>query len=218
MQSPGLSSKSDTQTPSSSARVVSTLDIQPNPWNPNRQDDFIYQKELASIRQFGFVSPLIVRRLEGFYQIIDGEHRWRAAKELGISEVPIWDLGQVDDAVAKQLTIVLNETRGKTQPDLLRPLLEDLLEHQTADQLLAVLPYTPEQFKGLLSSFDWAGVETLERERPPESPWVLKTFRMPKAAAEVLDDALNKVAEQAEGDLTDWQRLEFLAADYLGGD
>lgn len=202
------------QTPTSQGKSVPVTDIHPNAWNPNRQDDFMYAKELASIRAFGFVSPLIVRAIDGLYEIIDGEHRWKAAKELGMKEVPVWSLGAVDDETAKQLTIILNETKGRAQPDLLKPLLEDLLESRTADELLAVLPYTPEQFAGLTDSFDWSDIEF---ERPArEEKWVLKTFRMPKDAADVLDAALSKVGE-TENELTDWQRLELIAADFLGG-
>lgn len=208
------SSSNGTQRQSSHGKTAWVGDLVVNPWNPNRQDQFMYAKELASLREFGFVSPIIVRHWAVGYQIIDGEHRWRGAKEIGIDEVPIWDLGEIDDETAKQLTIVLNETRGRAQPELLKPLLEDLLETRTADQLLAVLPFTPEQFKGLTESFDWSEVEFERPER--EERWVMKTYRMPKAAADVLDEALAKVGETEE-ELEDWQRLEFIAADFLGG-
>jgi ParB/RepB/Spo0J family partition protein len=55
--------------------------LTPNPWNPNQMDDEQYGKALNSIREFGFVDPVTVRELgNDTYQIIDGEHRWRAAQ------------------------------------------------------------------------------------------------------------------------------------------
>ena len=180
---------------------IAVEDIHPNLWNPNRQDAFIYEKELASIRNFGFVLPIVVRgsRRAG-WEIVDGEHRWRAAKELGYTELPCWSLGPIPDDTAKQLTIVLNETRGQVQPDLLRPLLADLLERQTAEELLQVLPYTPQTFASLVADFDWNAPEFVDTG--PKEQWVLRTFRMPAEAAQILDDAIAKVDAS-----TEWQIL-----------
>lgn len=195
---------------------VSVDRIQPNPWNPNRQDAFIFEKEKASIREFGFVVPITCREVGGpirDYQVIDGEHRCKAAKELGYTEVPIINLGDVDDQTAKQLTIILNETKGQAQPDLLRALLDDLLSKKPKADLLKVLPYTPMQFDSMVTQFNWGAVEkpVATKER-----WVMRSYRMPADAAEVLDDAIKKV--QAEDSCPDWQAIERLAADFLAGD
>jgi hypothetical protein len=196
-------------------------DVYPNPWNPNRQDAFIYEKEKASITEFGFIVPITVRRwtvramaiVQDGWQVIDGEHRWKAAKELGYSEVPIIDLGEIDDGTAKQLTIILNETKGQAQPDLVKNLLNDLLSSKTKEQLLRVLPYTTMQFDSMTASFDWGKVE---KPKATEERWVMRSYRMPADAADVLDQAIRKV--QNEDSCADWQAIERLAADYLGGD
>ena len=52
--------------------VVRLDELDANPWNPNVMDTFMFEKELASIRTFGYVSPIIVRPLGERYQIIDG--------------------------------------------------------------------------------------------------------------------------------------------------
>src|SRR6478752_5191608 len=77
--------------------------IEPNPWNPNVMDPDMYGKAIESIHEFGFVDPVTVRRIVGSssfnvakaskgeeawldvvrYQIIDGEHRWKAGKDHG---------------------------------------------------------------------------------------------------------------------------------------
>jgi len=62
-------------------------------------DQAMYAKAIASIREFGFVDPITVRTVDGRYQIIDGEHRWRAAKDEGITTVPIVDLGEQFDCL-----------------------------------------------------------------------------------------------------------------------
>jgi len=73
--------------------VVKTLTLAvdmlvPNPWNPNVMSPAMYAKELASIRRFGFIDPVAVRRMDTRYQIIDGENRVRAAIELHIGFIP----------------------------------------------------------------------------------------------------------------------------------
>src|SRR5438045_6741 len=77
------------------AIVVPVDAIEPNPWNPNAMDKAMFEKELASIRKYGFVDPLTVREVDFIghrhYEIIDGEHRWKAAKQLGYAELPCWN-------------------------------------------------------------------------------------------------------------------------------
>lgn len=189
--------------------------IHPNPWNPNRQDEFIYGKELASIRTFGFVDPILTRDLGGDYEIIDGEHRWKAARELDIDPVPIVNLGEISDSEARQLTIVLNETRGRPEPGPLRNLLEDLAGRQSVQSLLDVLPYTREQFDALVKPFDWGSIE--QPKRPVGGPlaeqWVLRSYKLPREVAALLDDAIERV--QLDDHVPDWRAIEFIVANFL---
>ncbi|MFQ5957622.1 MAG: ParB/RepB/Spo0J family partition protein [Candidatus Brocadiales bacterium] len=63
--------------------------VQPNPHQPRR--DFAPQaiKSLVdSIREHGMLQPILVRPAKNGYQLVAGERRWRAAKELGLSSVP----------------------------------------------------------------------------------------------------------------------------------
>lgn len=200
-------------------RWVDTAELRPNPWNPNRMDDEMYAKAIASIRSFGFIDPITVRHFGPVLEIIDGEHRWRAAKSEGINPVPVIDLGDVTDDIARQLTIVLNETRGQADPQRLGALLRDLAERNSVSSLLASLPYTQEAFGRLtgLSTIDWSDLA-----RPPERPtaerlsaWVERVYRMPKDSAEVIDRAIERFRADGER-IPDWKVLELLAADYLG--
>jgi len=73
--------------------------------------------ELAdSIREHGVLSPLMVRSVEGgFYQIIAGERRWRAARAAGLSEVPA-RIVVADDKKALELAMVENLQREDLSP------------------------------------------------------------------------------------------------------
>ena len=63
--------------------------LDPNPWNPNRQSEAVTKATSESIEEFGFIDPVTVRIVEGRYQIIDGEHRWRQAVEQGHPDIPV---------------------------------------------------------------------------------------------------------------------------------
>ena len=69
-----------------------------------------------SIRQYGLIQPITVRKLDGgFYQIIAGERRWRAARMAGLTEVPVRII-EADDKRAMELALVENLQREDLNP------------------------------------------------------------------------------------------------------
>lgn len=63
--------------------------IEPNREQPRKNFEEDALLELAeSVKQFGIIQPLVVQERDGFYEIIAGERRWRAAKLAGLKEVP----------------------------------------------------------------------------------------------------------------------------------
>lgn len=64
--------------------------VEPNREQPRRNFEEDSLLELAdSIKQFGVLQPLIVRKRKDYYEIIAGERRWRAAKMAGVKEIPV---------------------------------------------------------------------------------------------------------------------------------
>ena len=99
---------------------VSTLPLQkiePNPLQPRRtfaQDELDALAE--SIRIHGVIQPLTVRLLpNGYYQIIAGERRWRAARLAGLSPVPVVVI-EADDRKAMELALIENLQRADLNP------------------------------------------------------------------------------------------------------
>ena len=94
-------SKVETKTVKEKETVVKTVikkeeiklkitEIEPNREQPRKKFDEDALIELAdSIKQFGVLQPLIVQKRDGYYEIIAGERRWRAAKLAGVKEVPV---------------------------------------------------------------------------------------------------------------------------------
>ena len=83
--------------------------IEPNPEQPRRQFDEAELLQLSdSIAQHGLLQPLAVRAVgDGYYQIIAGERRWRAARMAGLSEVPVIVL-EADDRAVMELALIEN--------------------------------------------------------------------------------------------------------------
>ena len=78
-----------------------------------------------SIRQHGILQPLTVRRLaSGYYQIIAGERRWRAARMAGLSEVPAM-IVEADDRKVMELGLIENLQREDLNP------MEEAMGYQT---------------------------------------------------------------------------------------
>lgn len=70
--------------------MVKITMVEPNRDQPRKNFDEDALMELAeSIKQFGLLQPILVQDREGYYEIIAGERRWRAAKIAGLKEVPV---------------------------------------------------------------------------------------------------------------------------------
>ena len=84
---------------------------------PRKSFDDVALAELAeSIREHGIIQPLTVRKLSsGYYQIIAGERRWRAARLAGLEEVPVIVI-EADDRKAAELTMIENLQREDLNP------------------------------------------------------------------------------------------------------
>ncbi len=79
-------------------------------------DETALQELADSIAQYGLIQPITVRRLDsGYYQIIAGERRWRAARLAGLSEVPVHII-EADDRRAATLALVENLQREDLNP------------------------------------------------------------------------------------------------------
>ena len=91
--------------------------IEPFSGQPRKHFDPEALAELAdSIREHGVIQPLTVRKLgSGYYQIIAGERRWRAAKQAGLKEIPVVII-EADDHKAMELAMIENLQREDLNP------------------------------------------------------------------------------------------------------
>lgn len=98
-------------------QVLPIYKIEPNPDQPRRNFDEEELQSLAdSITLHGLVQPLTVRQMpNGYYQIIAGERRWRAARLANLNEVPVVIL-EADDKKTMELALIENLQRQDLNP------------------------------------------------------------------------------------------------------
>lgn len=91
--------------------------VEPRQDQPRTLFDHEALSELAdSLNEYGMIQPITVRKLDsGYYQIIAGERRWRAARMAGLEEVPVRVL-EADDKRAMELALVENLQREDLNP------------------------------------------------------------------------------------------------------
>ncbi len=91
--------------------------VEPNPLQPRKEFDPEALQDLAdSIMEHGMIQPLTVREFPGgYYQIIAGERRWRAARLAGLEEVPVLVV-EADDKKVMELALVENLQREDLNP------------------------------------------------------------------------------------------------------
>ncbi|OAD82888.1 hypothetical protein ATN89_17555 [Comamonas thiooxydans] len=104
-----------------------------------------------SLKQLNFYKPIIVRELDdGTFQILGGEHRWRAAKDLGHEQVPVICLGKIDDKQAKLIGLADNGGYGIDDVTRLNSVLQDI----GMEDVAAMLPYTEDELAGMFKAVD----------------------------------------------------------------
>jgi len=153
--------------------MIETVPIElldPNPWNPNRQSDAVDRALGESIDEFGFIDPITARMVDGRWQIIGGEHRWRKAQQRGMTHVPVIGVDANDDE-AKRLTLILNETVGEHDVVAVGTLLAQLrADDVDMETLLRGLPYSQTEMQHLLSLADEDWERFTSGATAPEPP------------------------------------------------
>jgi len=148
----------------SAYRELPIYKVEPNPDQPRREFDEEELQALAdSITVHGVIQPLTVREMpNGYYQIIAGERRWRAARIAGLSDVPVVVI-EADDRKAMELALIENLQRQDLNP------VEEALGYQS-----------------LIEEYGLTQEETAERVGKSR-PAVANTLRLLALSPEVLE-------------------------------
>jgi ParB-like chromosome segregation protein Spo0J len=174
-------------------------DLQESPWSPNREDRETLDALKASIRQNGLVVPLVVREADN--SIIGGHHRLYAIREL-MGEG--WELPgntipvvyvDVSEEQAKRLNLALNRITGEADPHKLGALLKELQALSANEELLAT-GYTSQEIDDLIELVETSPEDLLKSipdHQPGDEQWVELSFRLPRSAAEIVREELDRI-------------------------
>lgn len=110
------SNPSDDNKPGTGERMMKINMVEPNREQPRKNFEEDALLELAdSIKQFGVLQPLLVRKRKDYYEIIAGERRWRAAKMAGVKEVPVIVKDYTEQEIV-EISLIENIQRENLNP------------------------------------------------------------------------------------------------------
>jgi len=182
---------------------VDPRSLKPNPWNTNKVNPENEQKIEESIKRLGVFKPILVRELsDGSLEILGGEHRSMVAARLGMTEVPVLNLGPIPTKKAKEIGLVDNGRYGEDDTLQLSELLKELGD---VDDLQSFLPYTASDISSIFTSSSIA-LDELELPEDDEEIPVLPTtvaapeFQMMRFKVPIED--VSKLTELIEKTMT----------------
>lgn len=185
--------------------AVATASLRPNPWNTNHCSPEAEEKIRNSIRRFGLFKPIVVRTLnDGTLEILGGEHRWRAAQDLGMATVPVVNLGKVPDKTAKEIGLVDNGRYGEDNSVELAQLLREL----DASEVATFMPFSDDELANIFAvetinlddlTFD-AENDTPTLAEIPDSPAIqthqILRFKVPLDDAHRVYEVIERVMKE----------------------
>ncbi len=180
--------------------LIETNRLRGNPWNPNVLDPASEAKLDASLIRLGFFKPIIARELDGgVLEILGGHHRWESAIRIGLTEVPIVNLGTIDDAQAKEIGLADN---GRWGHDDAGKLAEVFAELDLAE-ITEFLPYSENDLSAIIatSEIDLSDLNLdddddipLSDTKAPPTETIMR-FKVPVRDAEAISEAIKKVTK-----------------------
>jgi ParB/RepB/Spo0J family partition protein len=177
--------------------------LRPNPWNTNVVSPDNETKLDESLKRFGIFKPILARQVGKELEILGGQHRWEAAKRLGIATVPVINLGALDDATAKEIGLVDNGRYGVDDAEGLASLLKNLGK---PSELATFLPYSDKELEVIFKTdeldFDSLDIDGDDDEielKPTEvslgPTHQIMRFKLPVEDAEWVSSLISKVVK-----------------------
>ena len=123
----------------------------PAEWNPNQMDSAMQSRLRESVKRFGLVENLVVRRVgQGSHEVLSGNQRLQILKEMNSETIPcvVVDL---DDGRARLLAQALNRIEGEDDLGLKAELVRNILKEIPTSEVLDLLPETGESLNALAS-------------------------------------------------------------------
>lgn len=141
-------------------------------WNYKEEDEQLTAKLVENIKRNGQIENVIVRELDtGFFEIVNGNHRYDAMKAIGSHEVVVCNLGTITLLQAQRVAIETNETKFTTNTARLATILADIAKEYDLEDLAGSMPYSEERLKELvgITEFDWDSYDKTDGGKPADT-------------------------------------------------
>lgn len=134
--------------------------IFPNAYNPNRQSEREFELLVLSMKEDGFTQPVVVQLKSR--EIVDGEHRWRAAQHLGLKEIPVVFVDMTPEQ-QRISTLRHNRARGSEDVELTIKILHDLRELGALEHAVDSLQISDRELNALMDDLPAPEVHAAEK-------------------------------------------------------
>lgn len=118
--------------------IVSVDDLLPNEYNPNAMEQELLTSLTDQLKEAGGVAQTVIVRpsekIQGKYEIVDGEHRWKSARLAGVPKLLV-ACAPLGDSQAKLRTLAMNHVRGNDLPIKLAQLLVELNREYSVEEI-----------------------------------------------------------------------------------
>lgn len=185
------------------------------PRNANRMEPEMYDRLVESVRRFGLLQPVLVRRRGGRagdpeipleLEIVAGHHRVHAAREAGLKSIPCLDVSGLSPEQIETLRLALNRIHGNPDLAIVADVLKDLTEHGIEDLTeLEVTGFSAVEIKDLLDSLNrgeqddmLAPQEPVEEQSDKPKPFTLEIEFASKKMYEFCRRKLRKAAGKGD--------------------
>lgn len=147
---------------------VSIEDLVKADWNYKTDDDLKSEKLKENIKLNGQIENILIRVLPtGFFEVVNGNHRYSVLKELGVKKVMTFNLGVITESKAKRIAVETNETRFSTDNIKLAELIKEISSDFSLEELAVTMPFEInelENFQKMLD-FDWEQFDDSNSEK-----------------------------------------------------
>lgn len=180
---------------------INPHDLRPNPWNTNSVPPDAMEKLIASLQRHGWIRPVLARRSGAGLEILGGQHRVEAAKELKHDTVPVIILESISDNRAKEIGLIDNARYGEDDANALSSLIEELggvfemaefLPIGEAEMAALSVDLDDDEIENLLNDAD-ADETPDEKPAKPTKTHQMMRFKVPIQDADEIQDLIEKI-------------------------
>ncbi len=165
-------------------------------WNYKEEDQFLQDRLESNLKLNDQIENIIVRELDtGFYEVVNGNHRYDAMKTLEFKTCVAYNLGKISEIKAQRIAVATNETKFKSDQSKFIGIINALTNEYSIEDLEKDMPYSREEFDNYknLVNFDWSNPVGVANDLGKD-PTVKKiSFTLPTDIAEGFLEQIQRI-------------------------